>query len=231
MNFLDIMTEKDHAVHAYAGDWENEAMAKTTDLDKLRKHFRPGQAHRRRDLAGLSSNLDRHLKKLVDEGELRKLRRGLYYRPRNTRWGKLPPEEKEMLRKFLGTDRFVSYALSNLNGLCLGTTQLYTTQIVLNQKRHGSLLMGNWDFFFQRRTNVPKRLTKEILLVEMLNNMKKLAEDPYKLMDRIRTQLASDDQSKYRVSFDREQLLKAAKQFGTYSTWKKVKAFTEAANA
>lgn len=205
-------------------------MAKTA-LEKLRKHCRPGKAYRRRDLAGLSTNLDRHLKKLVDEGELRKLRRGLYYRPRNTRWGKLPPEEKEMLRKFLGTDKFVSYSLGDFNGLGMGTTQLYFDQIVLNQKRHGRLLLGKRDFFFQRRANVPKRFTKEIFLVEMLNNMKKLAEDHDKVLNRIRTQLSSDDQSKYRVSFDREQLLKAAKQYGTYSTWKKVKEFTGAAHA
>ena len=40
-------------------------------LEKLKRHLRPGQVYRRAELAGFSGAVDRHLRQLVDAGELR----------------------------------------------------------------------------------------------------------------------------------------------------------------
>jgi hypothetical protein len=63
---------------------------------------------------------------------------------------------------------------------------------------------------------VPRKLTKELLLVELLNNLKKLAEDPEDLLDNLTSQFSS---------FDEASLLQAAEHYGTYSTQKKVNEF------
>lgn len=196
-------------------------MAKNT-LDRLRKYLKPGQVYRRRDLTGLSTNLDRHLKKLVEEGSLRKLQRGLYLCPESSSFGEAPAEEAELLKKFLRSDKFLAYSPNTFNSLGLGTTQLYNTRTVLNQKRHGSFLLNGRRYFFHRRVNVPKKLTKEVLLVELLNNLKKLAEDPDELLDNVQSQLSS---------FDQKNLRTAAERFGTYSTQKKVSEFAGAVSA
>jgi len=196
-------------------------MAKNT-LDRLRKHLKPGQVYRRRDLTDLSTNLDRHLKKLVEEGSLRKLQRGLYLCPESSSFGEAPAEEDELLKKFLRSDKFLAYSPNTFNSLGLGTTQLYDTRTVLNQKRHGAFLLGGRRYFFHRKLNVPKKLTKEVLLVEMLNNLRKLAEDPDALLDNVQSQLSS---------YDRKSLMTAAAKFGTYSTQKKVSEFAGAVSA
>jgi hypothetical protein len=196
-------------------------MAEST-LDRLRKHLKPGAVYRRRDLAALSTNVDRHLKKLVDEGSLRKLQQGLYLRPESSSFGEAPAEEDELLRKFLRSDKFLAYSPNTFNSLGLGTTQLYNVRTVLNQKRHGAFLLNGQRYFFHRRTNVPRKLTKEVLLVELLNNLKKLAEDPEALLGNLAARLSSLDQAS---------LLRAAKQYGTYSTQKMLGELAGAASA
>ncbi len=188
-------------------------------LEKLRKHIKPGRVYRRRDLTNLSTNLDRHLKQLVAEGSLRKLMGGLYLCPENSAFGEAPAAEDALLRKFLLSDKFLVYSPNTFNSLGLGMTQLYNTRTVLNQKRHGSFLLGGRRYFFHQRLNVPRKLTREVLLVELLNNLKKLAEDPEALLHNVESQISS---------FDPKSLMMAAKKFGTYSTQKKVKAFVGA---
>ena len=115
-----------------------------------------------------------------------------------------------------------AYSPNTFNSLGLGTTQLYNVRTVLNQKRHGPFLLNGQRYFFHRRTNVPGKLTKEVLLVELLNNLKKLAEDPEDLLDNLTSQLSS---------FDQASLLRAAEHYGTYSTQKKLNEFAGAVSA
>ena len=196
-------------------------MAKGT-LDRLRKHLKPGAVYRRRDLTALSTNLDRHLKELVNEGSLRKLQHGLYLCPESSPFGEAPAGENELLKAFLRSNNFLAYSANTFNSLGLGTTQLYNVRTVLNQKRHGSFLLNGRSYFFHRRLNVPVKLTKEVLLVELVNNLKKLAEDPDELLGNLKSQLSS---------FDQESLLRAARHYGTYSTQKKLSEFAGAVSA
>src|SRR5271170_1368204 len=145
-------------------------------LDLLKRHLRPGRVYRREDLLPWSHSVDRHLKELTVDGTLHKLRTGLYYSPRKFEFGEAPADEQELVKAFLKTDRFVVTSPNAYNQLGLGTTQLYNKRVVYNQKRHGTFPLGNRMVTFERRLNVPKQLSPEFLLVDLVNELGDLAE-------------------------------------------------------
>ena len=117
---------------------------------------------------------------------MEKLSGGLYYAPQNSAFGKTPAEEHELLRAFLKDDRFLVTSPSDYNALGVGTTQLYNTRRVYNHKRHGTYKLGNRMFHFVRKLYVPKKLTREFLLVDLVNNLNHLAEDQPTLVENIK---------------------------------------------
>lgn len=143
----------------------------TSTLEQLRRHLHAGCVYRREDLLRWSRSIDRHLKELTADGTLRKLRTGLYYSPRKFEFGEAPADEHELVKAFLKTDLFVVTSPNAYNQLGLGTTQLYNKQVVYNQKRHGTFPLGNRMVTFERRMNVPKQLSPEFLLVDLVNQL------------------------------------------------------------
>src|SRR5439155_12915002 len=75
---------------------------------------------------------------------------------------------------------------NDYNALGVGTTQLYNMRRVYNHKRHGDYKLGNRMFHFVRKPYVPAKVTKEFLLVDMVNNLKYLAEDQPALLDNVK---------------------------------------------
>jgi hypothetical protein len=146
-------------------------------LDQLRKRLRPGRVYRRRDLARWSNAVDRHLRQLLEEGRLEKVSGGLYMAPRETRFGKAPAAERDLVESFLADDRFLLVSPNAYNGLGVGTTQLYNTPVVYNRKRHGRLELDGRTYEFRRRMSFPKSPSEEFLLVDLLHNLDRLAED------------------------------------------------------
>ena len=146
-------------------------------VEALKKHLKPGEVYRRADLQEWSTAVDRHLQHLVKDGALEKLSGGLYYAPRTSVFGKTPADEDELVSAFLKDDRFVVTSPSDYNTLGVGTTQLYNERRVYNQKRHGTYKLGNRSFRFVRKPYVPTKLTKEFLLVDLVNNLKQLEEN------------------------------------------------------
>ena len=124
---------------------------RTSTLEQLKRHLRPGRVYRREDLLPRSRSVDRHLKELTADGSLQKLRTGLYYSPRKFEFGEAPADEHELVKAFLKTDRFVLTSPNAYNQLGLGTTQLYNKRVVYNQKRHGTFPLGNRMVTFERR--------------------------------------------------------------------------------
>lgn len=147
---------------------------------------RPGKVYRREDLLASSNSIDRHLRELLADGTLKKLSQGLYYAPRKSAFGLLPPEDSELVRAFLRDDHFLIFSPSGYNSLGLGTTQLYNTTIVYNHKRHGHFTFGNRTFDFRVKPRFPEKLTEEFLLVDLLNNLNDLAEDKAKILDLVK---------------------------------------------
>jgi hypothetical protein len=162
----------------------------------LAKALHAGRVYRREDLARLSTAVDRHLQQLVSGGWLKKLAQGLYYAPRASSLGPLPPDDTEAVRGFLRDPDFLIFSPSAYNTLGLGTTQLYNRTLVYNHKRHGVFRIGNRQFDFRVKPRFPKKLTPEFLYVDMLNNLDDLAEDGEEVLARAREKLDSFEQAR-----------------------------------
>lgn len=181
-------------------------------LEVFKKQLKQGEVYRRADLEDLTTAIDRHLQQLVKEGTLEKLSGGLYYVPKQSLFGKLPADEKTLVRTFLKTDRFLVTSPSDYNTLGVGTTQLYNERRVYNQKRHGTYKLGNRQFRFIRRPFVPNELTKEFLLVDLVNNLHKLEEDQPALLENVKRKVKE---------MNRNILVQLVQDFGTIGTKKK----------
>ncbi len=153
--------------------------------DELKKHLKKGRVYRREDLMKWSKSVDRHLDELTAEGTLEKLSQGLYYFPKETLFGKTPPDEAELVRGFLKDDRFLLTSPNSYHSLGVGTTQLYNQRVVYNHKRHGEFKLGNRKFNFKIKPHFPKKETEEFLLVDLVNNLETLAEDKSKVLKNV----------------------------------------------
>src|SRR3974390_2859345 len=145
-------------------------------LQELKKHLRPGRVYRREDLARWSNAVDRHLNQLVADGTLTKLAGGLFAYPKETVFGKAPAEDDKHVARFLKDDRFLLASPNAYNSLGVGTTQLYDTTVVYNHKRHGLFSFAGRTFDFRVKPSFPKTLNPEFLLVDLVNNVDRLAE-------------------------------------------------------
>jgi hypothetical protein len=164
-----------------------------TRLQELKKYLRPGRVYRREDVARWSNAVDRHLKQLVEEGTLTKLAGGLYAYPKETVFGKAPAEDGKLVEAFLKDDRFLLASPNAYNSLGVGTTQLYDKTVVYNHKRHGDFQLGGRKFAFRVKPSFPKSLTKEFLLVDLVNNLGQLAESKQEVLARVAETAASCD--------------------------------------
>jgi hypothetical protein len=182
-----------------------------TKLEELRRRLRPGQVYRREDLAGWSNAVDRHLKHLLENGTLTKLAGGLYYCPKKTAFGDAPAKDSKLVESFLKDHRFLLASPNAYNALGVGTTQLYNETVVYNRKRHGHFDLGGRTFDFRVKPDFPKTLTKEFLLVDLVNNLERLAESPTQILTRVKELTAS---------YDTLRLQRAVRDFGTVRTRK-----------
>ena len=177
-----------------------------TATAELKKRLRPGQVYRRKDLARWSNAIDRHLRLLLDEGRLEKVGPGLYMAPRKTRFGSAPASPEKLVETFLGDDRFLMVSPNAYNSLGLGTTQLYNEPVVYNRKRHGHFKLDGRPYDFRMRASVPSSLNVEFLLVDLLQNLGRLAEDKAAVLPKALSRARS---------MDRTRLARAVKDFGS----------------
>ncbi len=171
-------------------------------LDELKKHLKRGKVYRRGDLTKWSKSIDRHLEQLVEEGTLEKLSQGLYYFPAETAFGKTPPDEAILIAGFLKDTRFLVTSPNIYNSLGVGTTQLYNKRVVYNHKRHGEIKLGNRIFDFQLKHHFPNRVTEEFLLVDLVNNLEQLAEDPNEVLTKVFTKVSGVNTQKLKSSLE-----------------------------
>ena len=173
---------------------------KMAKLDELKKQLKRGRVYRRTDLALWSTAVDRHLAALLREGTLQKLSQGVYYYPKETVFGKTPPEEEALVQAFLKDDRFLLTSPNAYNGLGVGTTQLYNERTVYNHKRHGEFMLGNRKFNFQVKHHFPEKLSPEFLLVDLVNNLDKVAEDKDTVLKNVLAKAGGMDAKKLKQS-------------------------------
>jgi hypothetical protein len=182
-----------------------------TKLQDLKAHLRPGQVYRREDLARWSNAVDRHLKQLVSDATLTKLAGGLYSYPKKTVFGKAPAQDNKLVETFLKDRRFLLASPNAYNNLGVGTTQLYDKTVVYNRKRHGDFQLGGRKFAFRVKADFPKTLTKEFLLVDLVNNLDQLAEEKNEVLERVKKRAAL---------LDARRLQRAVRDYGSVRTKK-----------
>lgn len=185
---------------------------KTKQHSTLLTNLTRGKVYRRDELATYSRAVDRDLKALTSKGSLKKVGPGLYYYPKKTRFGLLPPNEQELVSKFLKTKELLLLSPNWYNTLGLGLTQLSTTTKVYNRKRYETLTLAGYRYCFVRPNNgFPKKLSREFLLVDLINNLDDVGEDKDKLRKSV-TQQANH--------FNKKLLFKLAEKHGKVGTRK-----------
>lgn len=178
---------------------------------KLLSKMKAGKVYRRKDLEKYSKSVDRDLKNLCFSGEVSKLASGLYCKRGQSRFGALPPEDKELVRAFLGDDRFLLMSFNHYNSLGLGLTQLRGDTFVYNRKRHVKVKLGSREFFFRNVPEFPRQLSKEFLLVDLLNNLGKVGES---------SELVLKNLEKKKDEFEPQKVGFMASKYGKVSTKK-----------
>jgi len=178
-------------------------------LQEVKRHLRPGEVYRRQDLARWSNAVDRHIRQLLEDGTLRKLAGGLYLHPKETVFGTAPAEDEKLVASFLKDHRFLLASPNAYNTLGVGTTQLYDKTVVYNHKRHGQFSLGGRSFDFRVKSSFPRKLSKEFLFVDLVNNLDRLAESQKELLARVKQQAAS---------LDTARLQRAAREYGSVRT-------------
>ena len=168
-------------------------------MEALINHIKPGRVYRRSDLEFFSTAVDRHLSQLRNAGALKRLGKGLYYVPKESKFGLVPPDDKELVKRFLMDESFLLLSPNAYNSLGLGTTQLYNTTWVYNHKRRGEFKFNGKTFIFKTKSAFPKKISKEYLVVDLLNNLKELAEDPENLVTTFLSRLKDFDPKKLKV--------------------------------
>lgn len=182
-------------------------------LQQLKRQLKPGEVYRRTELSNWTKSVDRHLEELVQEGTLQKLSQGLYYFPKESAFGKTPPDENVLVERFLKDHRFLLTSPNAYNSLGVGTTQLYNIRTVYNHKRHGEFKLGNKTFHFRIKPHFPKKATSEFLLVDLVNNLHSLAEDNNEVMKKVTEKIASLDKKKLKYSVAEYGSVKTKKLF------------------
>jgi hypothetical protein len=165
--------------------------------------MRPGRVYRRQDLEVSSTAVDRDLATLVASGVVRKVASGLYCRPRKNRFGETPPQDRELVRAFLKTNDFLLTSYNHYNQLGLGLTQVYNTYRVYNHKRSGAFRLDGKHFRFLQVPAYPPKLTKEFLLVDLLNNLRELPDDTELVLGNLTSRLDEFDRESLRAQLER----------------------------
>ena len=184
-------------------------------MDLLSQHIKQGEVYRRSDLEYYSSAIDRHLAELTKEGTLIKLNQGLYYSPKQSKFGNVPPGDLQVVERFLKDDDFLLVSPNSFNSLGLGLTQLYNTTWVYNHKRKGEFQLNGKTFEFKLKSSFPKNISKEYLLVDLINNLESLAEDQNLVLEKLSNNV---------ISFNTDALMKATQQYGSGKTKRIIKS-------
>lgn len=182
-----------------------------TNAKKLLDVFKSGRVYRRQEIVNITTSIDRDLKFLVNDGAIVKLAPGLYCKPKKSRFGTVPPEVKDAVRSFLKDDNFLLVPKNLYASLGLGLTQLYNTITVYNHKRFILRSLGTTCLDFRTVPAFPKKLNKEYLLVDLINNLRRVAEDA----DFVKSQVKNNLEK-----FDKNKIYTAAKKYGLVSTKK-----------
>ena len=172
--------------------------------------FEPGRVYRTRDLGLWGANPPRLAQRLVRDGQLLQLARGLFAAPKNSRFGTVPPTDEALMRAFLDSGPFLFTGPERWNALGLGTTAVYARALVYNTKRSGLFDFGGRQFLL-RRVAFPESPSPEWFVVDLFENATQAAASYEELAAALTVALRAG-------RFDRDQLLAMARRYGSRRT-------------
>lgn len=184
--------------------------------------LQPGRVYRTRELEAWGANPTRLARRLIREGQLKSLAHGLFYAPKRSRFGPVPPEDVEILRAFLGGDDFVLTGPPFWNALDLGTTAALPIVLVYNKKRSGEFSFGNRQFRL-RRVSFPLRPNAEWYVIDLLEHHEMAGASQSQLAEALIEALRQG-------RFDRSPLRRMAREHGTRRTQELVETAIAAAS-
>jgi hypothetical protein len=171
--------------------------------ERLLKKMQPGKVYRRKNLEGFTTAVDRDLKTLVERGEVRRVAPGLYSRPRPNAFGIAPPDDADLVRAFLKSHDFLLTSYNHFTQLGLGLTQVYNVPVVYNHKRTGQYGLGGKQFLFRLVASYPKKLSREFLVVDLLNNLNRLPDNTDVVLENLKLRLNEFDRKKVKDNLER----------------------------
>ena len=179
-------------------------------------NLRPGTVYRTRFFRKYGKNPTRLAARLVNEGRLEKLRSGLYYAPRTSRFGAVPPSDKELLRAFFGDAPYLVTGPSVWNTLALGSTSVANVPLVYNLERSGEVELAGRKFDL-RRIRFPHRdVGPEYFVVDLFENAEFAGVEWSVLSDNLGRAMANQ-------RFDASRLEDAARGYGSKRTLRAVR--------
>lgn len=182
-----------------------------------------GRVYRTKELARWGANAPRLVKRLVGEGVLIPLAHGLYACPTRGRFGTVAPTDEAIMRAFLEDSPFVFTGPDRWNALGLGSTALFASALVYNQKRSGRFELGRRAFEL-RRVAFPQPPTREWFVVDLFENAGSAGVSPAELAQALTRALA-------RGAFAPRPLGEMSDRFGRQSTRSWIQAAICAASA
>ena len=169
-----------------------------------------GRVYRTEDLRRWGKNPSRLAERLVREGVLRRLARGLFVRPKRGRFGEVPPSDEALLRAFLKGEPFLLTGPERWNALGLGSTAVFSRRLVYNTKRSGEFDLGGSKFLL-RRVPFPRSPSAEWFVVDLIENRERVGVSLDEIEEKLSEALADG-------RFDPERLEDVAREFGTRRT-------------
>ena len=185
--------------------------------------FTLGKVYRTKDLGRYGKNPPRIAKRLVAEGSLRLVARGLFVHPEVSKFGPVPPSKEELMRSYLNGGRYVFSGPEQWNALGLGSTALFTSQLVYNKNRTGHVELGGRHFVL-RRVAFPAAPSAEYFVIDLLKNHRKAGASLGRLVSELSRAVASG-------RFGRAELQGHARRYGTKSIQRIVESAIEGAAA
>ncbi len=134
-----------------------------------RPKLKPGKVYRTMDLEKYGKNAPRLAKRLVGEGRLHPLGRGIFVHRETSKFGALPPSREELMRAYLNGGRFIFSGPEQWNVLNLGSTALFASQLVYNEARSGEVELGGRRFTL-RRVAFPQNPAAEYFAIDLIKN-------------------------------------------------------------
>lgn len=134
-----------------------------------RPRLKPGRVYRTEHFRRYTKNPTRLVGRLVAAGEVEPLRKGLYYAPRRSSFGRVPPTEDELLRAYFRGRPYLRTGPSVWNALGLGATAVEAFPLVYNTTRTGPVRLAGRRFDL-RRVRFPRNPPPEYFVVDLLEN-------------------------------------------------------------